>query len=383
MGDSPSASSSDGGVDDGGGGGVCGGGDAATRGGRGAAAPSTSTPRAPPPPRPTGVPVFVALPPGALLGDAWVATAPPAAPPASGAQLPDAVADALAAAAAAGAAGVAVDLWWGAVEAAPRAYDWRPAVAVVRAAAAAGLGVQANLCFHSPDAGCGGGGGGAAYGGGGVENAEGGTGGKGQSLSAAGAPLPGWVVDASTAAGLWHVDAQGREHTQCLSLAADTVPFLPSFPVKGVSASSGGGGHVGGRSRRHNARGAPLRTALTAAGDALRSFLTALPADVAAVVGRVQLGAGPRGELAYPAHVPPPAGEWAYPGVGSFVCHSPRSVAAAAAAAAAAGVPPSWATPPSVAAAGGPAVRPRGFPAWATRGGDTLYVEDMRFLIVS
>lgn len=363
MGDSPCTS--DGG-DGGGGGGSGGGGDTAAGNGLGAAALST------PPPstssRPTGVPVFVALPPNALLGDAWAASTATATQAGDG-QLPGAVADALAAAAAAGAAGVTMDLWWGAVEAAPRMYEWAPAVAVVRAAAAAGLGVQANLCFHSPDAG--GGVGGCDDGGGGVTLPEGGVGGKGQPPSA-GAPLPGWVVDAATAAGLWHVDAQGRVHTQCLSLAADTVPFLPSSPVNGVSnggGSGGGDGCIGGRARRRSARGAPLRTALTAAGDALRSFLTALPADVAAAVGRVQVGAGPRGELTYPAHVPPPTGGWAHPGVGSFVCHSPRSVAAAAAAAVAAGVPPSWATPPSVAAAGGPAAHPWGFPAWASRGG--------------
>ncbi|GAB0493344.1 hypothetical protein MMPV_004625 [Pyropia vietnamensis] len=321
---------------------------------------------------PTGVPVYVALPADALLGDAWVAaTATAAAARTTGEQqLPGAVAEALAAAAAAGAAGVAVDLWWGAVEAAPRVYDWAPAVALVRAAATAGLQVQANLCFHSPVAD---GGDGRDEGGEGEQVARAGKE-KGQPPTL-GAPLPGWVVEAATAAGLWHVDAQDRVHTQSLSLAADTVPFLPSFAINSASGSGGdngngsSSGHIGGYARRRSSRRGPLRTALTAVGDALRSFLTALPDDVATTVGRVQLGAGPHGELAYPAHVPPPAGDWAHPGVGSFVCHSPRSVAAAAAAAAAAGVPASWAVPPSVAAAGTPADRPWGYLTWASRGG--------------
>lgn len=362
MGDSSDSS--------GGGGSRCS--DTASCNGEGLAFDSTSCPASSP--RPTGVPVYVALPPDALLGDAWVsASATAAGAGATGEQqLPDAVAEALAAASAAGAAGVAVDLWWGAVEVVPRVYDWGPAVALVCAAAAAGLQVQANLCFHSPVVG---GGGGSGNGEEGEQHTREGERGKGQ-LPALGAPLPGWVVESATAAGLWHVDAQDRVHTQCLSLAADTVPFLPSSAVDGASDNDGGcgsgtsSGLVGGRARRRTfRRKGPLRTALTAVGDALRSFLASLPADVAATVGRVQLGAGPHGELAYPSHVPPPIGVWAHPGVGSFVCHSPRSVAAAAAAAAAAGVPASWAVPPSVAAAGMPADRPWGLSAWASRGG--------------
>ena len=56
---------------------------------------------------------------------------------------------ALAALAASGVTGVAVDVWWGAVERAPRAYEWGGYRALAEAVRAAGLRLQVVLAFHA------------------------------------------------------------------------------------------------------------------------------------------------------------------------------------------------------------------------------------------
>ena len=102
-----------------------------------AAAPALSG-LPPPPPRAPGVPVYCMLPldtvdtGGAFryAKSAWFEAA-------------------LASLASAGVHGVAVDVWWGGVERAPRSYDFSGVADLVAAAARAGLRVQAVLSFHA------------------------------------------------------------------------------------------------------------------------------------------------------------------------------------------------------------------------------------------
>ena len=220
---------------------------------------------------------------------------------------------ALTALAASGVTGVAVDVWWGAVERAPRVYGWGGYRALAAAVAAAGLRLQVVLAFHA----CGGNVGDDAV-----------------------IPLPAWVSAAAAkhdpdlfycAAPRPGADcAGGGRNPEVLSLFADTAPgalagrsplqcysdFMASFAAAFADelwgpAGGGGGGRGGAQ---------PL-------------------------IEEVVVGAGPCGELRYPSY-PEPAG-WRFPGVGEFQCYDRRALASLAAAAAAAGHP-EWGT-------GGPA----------------------------
>ena len=221
---------------------------------------------------------------------------------------------ALTALAASGVTGVAVDVWWGAVERAPRVYGWGGYRALAAAVAAAGLRLQVVLAFHA----CGGNVGDDAV-----------------------IPLPAWVSAAAAkhdpdlfycAAPRPGADcAGGGRNPEVLSLFADTAPgalagrsplqcysdFMASFAAAFADELWGPAGG-GGRGGRGGAQ--PL-------------------------IEEVVVGAGPCGELRYPSY-PEPAG-WRFPGVGEFQCYDRRALASLAAAAAAAGHP-EWGT-------GGPA----------------------------
>ena len=102
--------------------------------------------------------------------------------------------------AAAGAHGVAVDVWWGAVERSPRHYDFRGYRALAAAVRDAGLRLQVVLSFHA----CG-----------------------GNVGDDAAIPLPAWVEEAAVGdADLFYADAPrggavGRRNPECVSLFAD------------------------------------------------------------------------------------------------------------------------------------------------------------------
>jgi hypothetical protein len=216
--------------------------------------------------------------------------------------------------AASGVRGVAVDVWWGAVERAPRAYDWSGYRALVDALRPTGLRLQAVLAFHA----CG-----------------------GNVGDDAAIPLPSWVTAAAARDPDLFYCAAPRPGTDCagggrnpevLSLFADTAP-----------------GALEGRS--------PL--------EAYTDFMAAFADEFAAelwgeegdggdsssssspppLIEEVVVGAGPCGELRYPSY-PEPFG-WRFPGLGEFCCADRRALAALAAAASAAGHP-EWGT-------GGPA----------------------------
>ena len=188
----------------------------------------------------------------------------------------------------AGVHGIAVDLWWAAVEPSPRAYVWSGARALVDACAAAGLRVQTVLSFHA----CG-----------------------GNVGDDAAVPLPAWVAAAADRdPDLFYSDAPrgaalGARNPETLSLFADATP----------SPDLGG------------------RTPLQCYGDLAAAFRREFEGELGGVIDEVVFGAGPCGELRYPAYYEPHG--WRFPGVGEFQCHDRRALASLAAAAAAAGRP--------------------------------------------
>ena len=223
--------------------------------------------------------------------------------------------------AAAGAHGVAVDVWWGAVERSPRNYDFRGYRALAAAVRDAGLRLQVVLSFHA----CGGNVGGDAA-----------------------IPLPAWVEEAAMGdADLFYADAPrggalGRRNPECVSLFADGDEgalagrsplrcyrdFMEAFRAEFEQEL--GGGSAGRRKRRKG--GSKQRTA-NGGGDEEEEDEEGeedeLPA--LAVIDEVVVGAGPCGELRYPSYFEPHG--WRFPGVGEFQCHDRRARASLAEAA--------------------------------------------------
>lgn len=228
------------------------------------------------------VPVFVMLPLDTLLDS-------PAMPAAD-------LDAALVALAAAAGAGVMLDVWWGICEPAPGAYDFSRVTALATRCAGLGLAVQATMSFHQ----CGGN--------------------IGDSVTI---PLPAWALAAATDHGLLYTDAAGWANPECLSLAADHVPFLS--PTRSGEA---------------------LRTAVQTYVDFVQAFVRAAGDLIpSGVITELQVGLGPCGELRYPSY-PAAGGGWVFPGVGQFVCHDQGMRASLVAAATDGGHPPDWGVPP-------------------------------------
>ena len=215
-----------------------------------------------------------------------------------------------------------MDVWWGAVERAPRVYEWSGYKELAATVAAAGLRLQVVLAFHA----CGGNVGDDAV-----------------------IPLPSWVsaAAANRDPDLFYCSAPrpgadcagGGRNPEVLSLFADTAPgalagrsplqcysdFMASFASAFADELWGATAAAGGSSDGGSGAASP----------------TCHPPLIEEVV----VGSGPCGELRYPSY-PEPAG-WRFPGVGEFQCYDRRALASLAAAAAAAGHP-EWGT-------GGPA----------------------------
>lgn len=223
--------------------------------------------------------------------------------------------------AAAGAHGVAVDVWWGAVERSPRNYDFRGYRALAAAVRDAGLRLQVVLSFHA----CG-----------------------GNVGDDAAIPLPAWVEEAAMGdADLFYADAPrggalGRRNPECVSLFADGDEgalagrsplrcyrdFMEAFRAEFEQELGGGGG------RRKRRRGGSKRTANgggDGAGDEEEDEDEDDDAPALAVIDEVVVGAGPCGELRYPSYFEPHG--WRFPGVGEFQCHDRRARASLAEAA--------------------------------------------------
>ena len=183
--------------------------------------------------------------------------------------------------------GVAVDVWWGAVERRPRRYDWSGYRQLFDIIAALGLKLQVVIAFHA----CGGNVG---------DNAE--------------VPLPGWVVAAGERdPDIFFTDrpresSPGQRNRECISLFAAEEPGL----LKG-------------------------RSAMQCYVDFMRAFRDEFIGEVGELIEEVVIGAGPCGELRFPSY-PEPNG-WRFPGCGEFQCYDRRALASLARAASAVGQP--------------------------------------------
>lgn len=183
--------------------------------------------------------------------------------------------------------GVAVDVWWGAVERRPRRYDWSGYRQLFDLVASLGLKLQVVLAFHA----CGGNVG---------DNAE--------------VPLPVWVVSCGERdPDLFFTDrprelSRGQRNRECISLfAAEEAGILK------------------GRS--------PLQCYV----DFMRAFRDEFMLELGTMIEEVVIGTGPCGELRYPSY--PETNGWRFPGIGEFQCYDRRALASLARAAAAIGRP--------------------------------------------
>lgn len=195
----------------------------------------------------------------------------------------------------AGAAGVMADVWWGVCEPGPGTYDFSGYVGLFRACRDAGLAVQATMSFHA----CGGN--------------------VGDSVNI---PLPGWVVAAGDAHGLWFTDREGGVTKEYITFGADHERVLPGVEVgagvdeygEPVRAGEGGGGGGGGGTGDGQGR-----TPVEAYGAFVGAFAEAMRAEglLGTTITEVQVGLGPCGELRYPSYQ---LGRWEFPGIGEMQC---------------------------------------------------------------
>lgn len=224
--------------------------------------------------------------------------------------------------AATGAHGVAVDVWWGAVERTPKNYDFQGYRALAAAVRDAGLRLQVVLSFHA----CG-----------------------GNVGDDAAIPLPAWVEEAAQGdADLFYADAPrggalGRRNPECVSLFADGDcgalggrsplqcyrDFMEAFRAE-FEKELGAGRKQGKRKNKAKSSGT------AANGDGARGECAGEEEEeeatpLLAVIDEVVVGAGPCGELRYPSYFEPHG--WRFPGVGEFQCHDRRARASLAEAA--------------------------------------------------
>mmetsp|Transcript_6721 Transcript_6721/g.13360 ORF Transcript_6721/g.13360 Transcript_6721/m.13360 type:complete len:657 (-) Transcript_6721:57-2027(-) len=197
--------------------------------------------------------------------------------------------------------GVAVDVWWGAVERKPRMYDFSGYKQLFELLVALDLKIQVVLAFHA----CGGNVG---------DNAE--------------VPLPHWVLSCGERdPDIFYTDkprefSPGRRNPECISLFADTES-----------------GILRGRS--------PIQCYVDFMKAFRDEFILHGDGVYYDAIGEIVLGTGPCGELRYPSY--PEMNGWRFPGIGEFQCYDRRALASLARAAEAAGHP-EWghAGPPDV-----------------------------------
>ena len=177
--------------------------------------------------------------------------------------------------------GVAVDVWWGVVEAkGPKRYDWSAYRALVRMVAAAGLKLQVVLSFHA--CGCN----------------------VGDSCTVS---LPPWVLEvAATNPDVLFTDRAGQRSDEYLSLGCDELPLFQG------------------------------RTPVECYRDFMDAFRDEFEPYLGTVIPAVAVSLGPAGELRYPAY---PEGRWTFPGVGAFQCYDKYMLGNLRACAVAAGQP--------------------------------------------
>ena len=220
----------------------------------------------------------------------------------------DALSAQLARLASAGVAGVMVDVWWGIVERArPMEYDWDAYLQLASIVGSLGLKLHAVLSFHARGA-----------------NRD----------DDYHVPLPSWVTDAVNRDpdGLLFMDRAGTRSDEYISLFADDSPM----PMLASSSSS----DALLSAEAANEPLVPPRTPIDCYRDMMISFRDAFREYISppnAVVDEILVGAGPCGELRYPAYAM--SRGWEFPGVGEFQCYDRRALESLAAAANAVGRP--------------------------------------------
>lgn len=186
---------------------------------------------------------------------------------------------------ASGTYGVALDVWWGAVEKEPRQYVWSGYKQVIELLKQAGLKVQVVLSFHA----CGGNVGDTAQ-----------------------IPLPEWVLQCGESdPDIFYTDQPrngglGHRNREYVSIWADEAA-----------------GVLRGRS--------PVQCY----EDFMTAFRDAFLQDLGTTIEEVVVGTGPCGELRLPSYVE--ANGWRFPGAGEFQCYDRRALASLAQAAKEAG----------------------------------------------
>ena len=187
--------------------------------------------------------------------------------------------------------GVAVDVWWGAVEKKPRVYDFSGYRQLFEFLVSLDLKIQVVLAFHA----CGGNVG---------DNAE--------------VPLPSWVLAAGERdPDIFFTDrprefSPGNRNPECISLFADDEP-----------------GILRGRS--------PIQCYVDFMKAFRDEFIAENTCSFYDAISEISLGTGPCGELRYPSYAE--TNGWRFPGIGEFQCYDRRALASLATAAEEAGHP--------------------------------------------
>ncbi|KAL3689467.1 hypothetical protein R1sor_015776 [Riccia sorocarpa] len=158
--------------------------------------------------------------------------------------------------------GVLLHVWWGNVEEeGPQRYNWSAYLTVVKMVNAAGLKLQASLCFH----------------------------GASMATDSCTVSLPAWVLKIGESnPDVFHTDRSGRRSKECLSFAVDELTLFEG------------------------------RSPLQMYGDLMESFRETFSLYLGDTIVEVMVGLGPGGELRYPSF---PEGVWRFPGVGEFQCY--------------------------------------------------------------
>ncbi|TJX46663.1 glycosyl hydrolase family protein, partial [Soehngenia saccharolytica] len=149
----------------------------------------------------------------------------------------------------------------------PTKYDWTAYLTLVKLIQAAGLKVQASMCFH-----------GCKY-----------------SNQKSAIALPSWVLKVGDSdPNIFFTDHSGNRYKDCLSLAIDDLPLFED------------------------------RSPLQLVSDMLKSFRATFSEYIGNTIVEICVGLGPDGELKYPSF---PSDMWKFPGVGEFQCYDKHMLA--------------------------------------------------------
>lgn len=186
----------------------------------------------------------------------------------------------------AGVRGVMLDCWFGLVEKTEKQYSFAGYTDVVQLAKGVGLKVEIIMSFHQ----CG-----------------------GNVGDACDIPLPAWVL--SSGEDIFYRDQDGHVDHEYISLFADSA----------------------------NVVGAAKRSPLQIYSDFMTAFKSAFADEIGSTIVEIEVGAGPAGELRYPAYQ---LDRWSFCGIGAFQSYSTYANASITQAAAAVGHP-EWSGSPN------------------------------------